>query len=133
MVNHEILQRNENIIGKRLIQQLNYTISKGNEYITSELNGLLYLLFAPTINTLYKSFARSIINSGSKKQIKILIDTAKRVVCNGFSIDECMDLQSKDFLHNDPILTKFKKGHKNYNWMVENTKNKFRAQLNPIV
>ena len=132
MVNWELFKRNEKLIKKRLEHQVEIGLDKGKSCIDKELNGLFNVLIKPVVKTFYDQVVRKSMAEGSRKQIKITLAAAVEVVTSQKSIDVVADEYFQKYLTGDQTSRQLKKRHKNYRWILDNTKNIFKAQIEPL-
>nr|MDO8113692.1 hypothetical protein [Candidatus Sigynarchaeota archaeon] len=134
MVNNETLKRNIGLVRQRMIEELETSLKKGSQYIDQELEGPQNVLIRPIVRSFYEMFARPDINQGSKGNLELCIEAAKEGVLNpSQSIDMIIDKHFPRYLKNDQTAKFCSKTHKNYKWLIENTKNTFRAQVKHLV
>ena len=132
MVNQELFKRNEKLIKKRLEHQVELGLDKGKSCIDKELSGLLNILIKPVVTTFYDQVVRKTMADGSRKQIEITLAAAVEVVKSQKSIDDVADKYFEKYLSGDQTSRQLKKRHKNYRWILENTKYIFKAQIEPL-
>jgi hypothetical protein len=142
MVNQELFKRNQELIKKRLEWQLEISLEKGRFSIDKELSGLFNILIKPLVKKFYEQVARKSMEEGSRKQIDVTlaasIEVAMRIdddVDNNIqkSIDDVANKYFLKYLVGDQTSRQLKKRHKNYGWVLENTKKVFKNQIEPLI
>lgn len=132
MVNWELFKRNEKLIKNRLELQVDLGLDKGKDCIEKELKGLFNIFIKPVVKTFYDQVVRKAMAEGSRKQIEVLLAAAVEVATKQKSIDVVIDKYFEKYVESDQTSRQLKKKHKNYSWILENTKKIFIAQIEPL-
>ena len=132
MVNWELFKRNENLIKNRLELQVELGLDKGKACIDKELNGLFNILIKPVVKTFYEQVVRKTMAEGSRKQIEVTLAAAVEVVTNQKTIEAVVEKYFEKYISGDQTSRQLKKRHKNFSWVMENTKKIFKAQIEPL-
>ncbi|MHA1820832.1 MAG: hypothetical protein ACTSU2_00785 [Promethearchaeota archaeon] len=128
------LERNLKLIKKRLQSQIDESLEKGNKYIDKELSGFFYNLIKPVVKFFYNSLKKPEMAKGTLSQIDIILKAAREAAINPqIPLDDIIDKYFESYLEKDQTSLSLKKSHPNYKWCVKNTRDIFKAQLNPLV
>lgn len=134
MVSPEHLERNYRIIYERLSSQIDVSLEKGNKYIDKELSGFFFAGIRPIVKLFYNSIKRKDMAAGSEKQIDVTLGAAKEAVTNtSKSFEQVLTEYFPKYLEYDQTNLALKKGHPNYRRCVDNLKNTFRSQVEPLI
>ena len=130
----DTINRNYDILEKRMIDQMKISLNFGKELIDSELDaGTLNFIIKPIIKSFYKYWSDKDAKVGTLEQIKITLDSAKELVRNGESSKEKFDnLINRNFpkyLENDQTSQQCRKTHHNYKKLKEVTLKCFITQV----
>ncbi len=129
----EIIDRNYEIIKKRMISQMEDAIRRGKELIDGELNkGILHLITKPIVKTFYNYWSNKELKGGTLRQIKIALDSAKYLILNGNTAEDFNRIIEKSFpiyLSGDQTDLQCKKTHLNYSKLREINKKAYIAQV----
>jgi len=129
----EIIDRNYEIIKKRMICQMEDAIYRGKELIDSELNkGILDLITKPILKTFYNYWSNKELKGGTLKQIKVTLDSAKNLILNGNAAEDFDKIIEKSFpiyLSGDQTDLQCKKTHSDYSKLREINKKAYIAQV----
>ncbi|MBN2156416.1 MAG: hypothetical protein JW776_10260 [Candidatus Lokiarchaeota archaeon] len=127
------LDRNTELVRKRLIEQVKISLDKGNKFIEKEMSSNLFVLVKPIIKFFYNEVKRKDMESGSYKQIDLSIKAAKDVILEQISLEMAIERYFQQYLKSDQTYQTLKKHHKNYPKLVNNTKDVFREQVRPLI
>jgi len=129
----EGIERNYNILEKRMIDQTDTSLNYGKSLIDSELDGPLHFILKPIVKSFYKYWSDKDARVGTLKQITLTLNSAKELITNGeISKEQFDNVVNRDFstyLKNDQTDRQCKKDHSNYNYLKEVTKKCFITQL----
>lgn len=130
----DYIERNYEIIKKRMIEQMEISLSFGKSLLDTELDaGVFNFVVKPVIKSFYKYWSDKDAKVGTLEQIRITLDTAKAIVRNGgVTEDEYEKIINKNFviyLENDQTDRQCNKNHKNYQKLKEITKKCFVTQV----
>ena len=136
-MNMDYIERNYKIVEKRLIEQMETSLSYARELIDSELDaGVLNIIIKPIVKSFYDHWTKG-AKKGTREQIRLALDSAKELVKNGStSIEKFVKVIEKNFptyLDNDQTNIQTKRGHKNYKLLVDGTKKSFISQVEECV
>ena len=136
--NMDGIERNYDILERRMIEQTDTSLNYGRSLIDSELDsGLLNVILKPIIKTFYKYWSDKDARVGTLEQIRLTLNTAKELIANGEISKEQFDkIVNRDFsayLQNDQTDRQCKKDHRNYESLKEVTKKCFITQLEESV
>jgi len=132
------IQRNYKIVEEKMISTTDMSLNFGRELIDTELDaGALNFVIKPIVKAFYKHWSDNNARVGTLKQIKIALDSAKKLVANGEILkekfDEVIDLNFPSYLENDQTDKQCKKNHKDYEILKEITKKSFISQVEECV
>ncbi len=130
----ESIERNYNILERRMIEQTDTSLNYGRSLIDSELDsGLLNVILKPIIKSFYKYWSDKDARVGTLEQIRLTLNSAKELISNGEISKEQFDkIVNRDFsayLQNDQTDRQCKKDHRNYESLKEVTKKCFITQV----
>jgi len=136
-MNMDYIERNYKIVEKRLIEQMDTSLSYARELIDSELDaGVLNIIIKPIVKSFYDHWTKG-AKKGTREQIRLALDSAKELVKNGSTSSEKFDkIIEKNFptyLDNDQTNIQTKRSHKNYKLLVDGTKKSFISQVEECV
>ncbi len=134
----EFLERNYKILEKKMKDQMELSLDYGKSLIDSELDtGVLNVLVKPIIKSFYKYWADKDARTGTIKQIRVTLDSAKEFLINGDGskeqFDRIINRHFSIYLKNDQTDRQCKKDHHNYNKLREVTKKCFITQVEESV
>jgi hypothetical protein len=132
------IQRNYKIVEEKMISTTDLSLSYGRKLIDSELNaGALNFVIKPIVKSFYKHWSDNNARVGTIKQIKIALNTAKKLIENGEitkeKFDEEINKNFPSYLKNDQTDKQCKRNHKHYKKLKEITKNTFISQVEECV
>ncbi|MFX0028097.1 MAG: hypothetical protein ACFE8B_02725 [Candidatus Hermodarchaeota archaeon] len=131
------LQRNYNIVKQRMIQQMENSISLGRELIDTELDtGLLNFIIKPIIKTFYDFWSKNDVKEGTLKQIKVTLESGKRLLINGNDEEQFNKILEENFpkyLEADQTSRNCSHSHKNYGRLKQVAKETFINYLREVV
>ncbi len=133
MTTPKYLDRNTELVRKRLIKQVKISLDKGNKFIDKEMSSNLYALVKPVIKFFFNEVKRKDMESGSFKQIDLSIQAAKDVILEGISLEIAIGRYFQAYLRADQTYQTLKKKHRNYTKLVNNTKDVYREQVKPLI
>jgi hypothetical protein len=129
----DYLERNYKILEQRMIDQMEISLNYGKSLIESELDaGALNFVVKPIVKSFYKYWSDKDARIGTLEQIKVTLDSARRIVKDGASNEQFDKILNKFFpiyLENDQTDRQCKKNHKNYPKLKDITKKCFIAQV----
>ena len=136
-MNMDYIERNYKIVEKRLIEQMETSLSYARELIDSELDaGVLNIIIKPIVKSFYDHWTKG-AKKGTREQIRLALDSAKELVKNGSTSSEKFDKVIENnfptYLDNDQTNIQTKRGHKNYKLLVDGTKKSFISQVEECV
>ena len=135
--NMECIERNYNILERRMVEQTDTSLNYGRSLIDSELDSGLLFIMKPIIKSFYKYWSDKDARVGTLEQIKLTLNSAKELIVNGEiskeQFDEIVDRDFSTYLKNDQTDRQCKKDHRNYNSLKEVTKKCFITQLEESV
>jgi len=80
----DYIDRNYKILEKRMIEQMQTSLSYGKEIIDTELDmGALNALVKPIVKFFYKDWSDKDAKVGTLEQIRVTLDSAKEFIKNG--------------------------------------------------
>ncbi|MHA1913750.1 MAG: hypothetical protein ACW986_02610 [Promethearchaeota archaeon] len=131
------LERNFQLIKERMIQQMEISLKLGKDLIDTELDtGLLNFIVKPLVKLFYDNWAKNDARDGTLKQINLTLDSGKKLLLNGNSIESFNEIINYDFpkyLEADQISRQCHKGHKNYERLAQASKETFTNYLREVV
>jgi len=129
----DYLERNYKILEQKMIGQMEISLNYGKSLIDSELNvGALNFVVKPIVKSFYKYWSDKDARIGTLEQIRITLDSARKIVKDGASNELIENILNKYFpiyLENDQTDRQCKKDHKNYPKLRDITKKCFIAQV----
>ncbi len=130
----DYIERNYEILKKKMIEQMELSLGFGKSLIDSELDaGMFNFVVKPIVKSFYKYWSDKDAKVGTLEQIKITLDTAKAIVKNGKVTKEVYEkLINNNFniyLENDQTDRQCDKKHNNYEKLKEITKKCFITQV----
>lgn len=136
-MNMDYIERNYKIVEKRLIEQMETSLSYARELIDSELDaGVLNIIIKPIVKSFYDHWTKG-AKKGTREQIRLALDSAKELVKNGSTssekFDKVIEKNFPTYLDNDQTNIQTKRGHKNYKLLVDGTKKSFISQVEECV
>ncbi|MFX1454687.1 MAG: hypothetical protein ACFFDB_04870 [Promethearchaeota archaeon] len=128
------IERNYRILEKRMIEQMDTSLNFGKSLIESELDaGVLNVLVRPIVKSFYKYWSDKDARVGTLEQIKVTLDSAKKLILNSeISEEQFYRIINRNFptyLENDQTDRQCKKDHRNYQALKEVTKKCFITQV----
>jgi len=132
------IQRNYKIVEEKMISQTDLSLSYGRQLIDTELDaGAFNFVVKPIVKTFYKHWSDNNARVGTIKQIKIALDSAKKLIQNGEitkeKFDEVININFPNYLENDQTDKQCKKNHKHYKKLKEITKKSFISQVEECI
>ncbi len=130
----DYIERNYEIVKRKMIEQMELSLSFGKSLLDTELDaGMLNFVVKPIVKSFYKYWSDKEAKVGTLEQIRITLDTAKAIVKNGkVTKEEYEKLINKNFsiyLENDQTDRQCNKSHNNYEKLKEITKKCFITQV----
>jgi len=130
----DYIERNYEILEKRMIEQMETSLNYGKSLIDSEVDsGALNFVVKPIVRSFYKYWSDNDARKGTLKQIKVTLDSAKELIKNDDSSSEQFEkVINKNFpiyLENDQTDIQCRKNHKNYEKLKTVTKKCFITQV----
>jgi len=134
----DYVDRNYRILEKRMVEQMETSLSYGQELLDSEVEaGALNFVVKPIVKSFYKYWSDNEAKVGTKEQIRVTLDSAKELVRNGDISKEKFDrIVNKNFpiyLENDQTDRQCKRTHQNYQKLKEVTKKCFITQIEETI
>jgi len=134
----EHIERNYKILEKRMIEQMEMSLSYGESLIETELDsGVFNVVVKPIVKAFYKYWSDKDAKVGTLEQIRVTLDSAKEFIKNGDGSKEQMDkIINRNFpiyLKNDQTYIQCKDTHDNYNKLKEVTRKCFITQLEETI
>jgi hypothetical protein len=133
MTKPRYLDRNTDLVRKRLNKQVNISLDKGNKFIEKEMSSNLYALVKPIIKFFFNEVKRKDMEAGGYKQIDLTIKAATDVILENISLEMAVNRYFHSYLQADQTYQTLKKNHRNYQKIVNNTKDVFREQVRPLI
>jgi hypothetical protein len=131
------LERNYRLIEERMIQQMKNSIILGRNLIDTELDtGLLSFIVKPLIKTFYDYWSRNDVKEGTLKQIKITLESGKKLLLNGVNEQNFNNIIEQSFpkyLDADQTSRNCSHSHKNYEKIKNVAKDTFVNYLKEVV
>ncbi|MFX1591059.1 MAG: hypothetical protein ACFFCL_00060 [Promethearchaeota archaeon] len=133
----EYVERNYKILEKRMIEQMEMSLSYGESIIETELDsGVLNVIVKPIVKSFYKYWSDD-AKVGTLEQIRVTLDSAMEFITNGEGSKEQLDKIIKRnfpiYLKNDQTYIQCKETHRNYNKLKEVTRKCFITQLEETI
>jgi len=119
-----------------MINQMENALEFGKELIDSELDaGVLNFLVKPVVKAFYSMWADKDARTGTKKQIKLVLDLGKKLVENGTeeSFDDLIEKNFQTYLQGDQTYLRCDKEHKEFDKLRKITKKCFISQVEGAV
>ncbi len=133
----DYIERNYHIIEQRMIEQMEHSIELGRQLIETELDtGLLNFIVKPIVKTFYDFWAKNDARSGTLKQIKITLDSGKKLLLNGNleqNLDKIVEENFPKFFEADQTHTQCSKTHQNYERIKQVAKETFMNYLKEVI
>ena len=128
------VDRNYQLIYNRMIEQMDRSLGYGRMYVDTELNaGVLNFIVKPIVKTFYQYWSDKEARVGTLEQIKVTLNTAKKLLLNGGVTKEKFENEVESnfriYLKNDQTTSQCKKTHKNYEKLLNISKEIFISQL----
>jgi hypothetical protein len=133
-MNH--IERNYKILREKMINQMENALEFGKELIDSELDaGVLNFLVKPVVKAFYNYWCDKDARTGTKKQIKLVLDLGKKLVENGTeeSFDDLIEKNFQTYLQGDQTYLRCDKNHKEFDKLRQITKKCFISQVEGAV
>lgn len=132
------IQRNYKIVEEKMISQTDLSLGYGRKLIDTELDaGAFNFVVKPIVKAFYKHWSDNNARVGTIKQIRIALESAKKLVTNGeITKEKFEDVINKNFpayLENDQTDRQCKKNHKHYKHLKEITKKSFISQVEECI
>jgi hypothetical protein len=132
------IQRNYKIVEEKMISQTDLSLGYGRMLIDTELDaGAFNFVVKPIVKAFYKHWSDNNARVGTIKQIKIALESAKKLVENGEitkeKFDDVINKNFPSYLENDQTDKQCKKNHKHYKHLKEITKMSFISQVEECV
>ncbi|MFX0058578.1 MAG: hypothetical protein ACFE85_03580 [Candidatus Hodarchaeota archaeon] len=132
----DYLERNYKIVQERMIQQMENSLELGKSLIDTELDmGILNFLIRPIVKAFYEYWAQNDARSGTLKQIKITLDSGKRLLLEGNSDENFNKILEENFpkyFKADQTSLQCNKKHKNYKRLKQVAKETFINYLKEL-
>ncbi len=130
----EHVERNYQILEKKMIDVMENALEFGNELIDRELDlGVLDALIKPIIKSFYNYWRNTDAKQGTLKQIKTTLGSAKYLCMNGNSskdnFNKIAEQNFYKYLEGDQVYRQCKKNHKNYKKLKEIVKGAFISKI----
>ncbi|MFX0003892.1 MAG: hypothetical protein ACFE9C_10830 [Candidatus Hodarchaeota archaeon] len=133
----DYLERNYLLIKERMIEQMNKSLELGRQLIDTELDtGLLNFIVKPLVKTFYDYWAKNEARSGTLKQIKVTLDSGKKLLLNGKTEENFYKILEENFpkyLEADQTSNQCSHSHKNYDKLKQVAKDTFTNYLKEVV
>lgn len=119
-----------------MIQQMENSLELGKSLIDTELDmGILNFLIRPIVKAFYEYWAQNDARSGTLKQIKITLDSGKRLLLEGNSDENFNKILEENFpkyFKADQTSLQCNKKHKNYKRLKQVAKETFINYLKEL-
>ena len=133
----EHIERNYQLIKKRMIEQLENSIKLGRKLIDTELDtGFLNFIIKPIVKAFYDYWSHNDARDGTLKQINITLEAGKNLLLNGSSdeiFNEILDNSFPKYLEADQTTRQCSRTHKNYEKLKNVIKETFINYLKEVV
>lgn len=132
----DYVERNYKILEEKMIDSLESTLELGRDLIDTELDaGIFNVLVKPVIKTFYDYWCDKDAREGTKKQIKVTLDVAKKLIENGSEekFEKLIEDNFQEYLSGDQTYLQCNKNHKNFDKLKEITKKCFISQVKDAV
>lgn len=120
-----------------MIEQMENSIKLGRKLIDTELDtGLLNFIIKPIVKTFYDYWSQNDAREGTLKQIKITLEAGKKLLFNGGSdeiFNEILDDSFPKYLEADQTTRQCSRHHKNYEKLINVTKETFINYLKEVI
>lgn len=130
------VERNYRILKEKMENSLESTLEFGRKLIDTELDaGLFNILVKPVVKTFYDYWCDKDARLGTKKQIKVTLDVAKKLVKNGSEekFQHLIKENFQEYLSGDQTYLQCDKSHSNFDKLKEITKKCFISQVKDAV
>ncbi|TXT55617.1 MAG: hypothetical protein BAJALOKI1v1_2000003 [Promethearchaeota archaeon] len=130
------IERNYNILKEKMINQMETALTFGKKLIDSELDaGLLNFVVKPVVKAFYNYWCDKDARTGTKKQIKLVLDLGKRLVINGSqdTFEKLIEDNFQEYLQGDQTYLRCNKNHRDFTKLREITKECFISQVEGAV
>ncbi|MFW5895444.1 MAG: hypothetical protein ACOCT9_01740 [archaeon] len=131
------IERNYEIIRKKMIEQMEHSLEFGQSLIDSELDaGLFNFVVKPVVKSFYKYWSENDAKEGTMQQIEATLDCGKKIVENGINEeqkDEVIEQFFPKYLKGDQTYRQCKKSHRKFNDLKKITKDCFITQVEEVV
>jgi hypothetical protein len=127
------IERNYQILEKRMIEQTDISLNYGKALIETELDtGILNVIVKPIVKAFYKYWSEN-AKAGTLVQIKVTLDSAKEFLTNGDGSKEhferIINRNFPKYLENDQTNIQCRSNHRNYQKLKDVTKKCFITQV----
>lgn len=133
----DYIERNYHLVQQRMIEQMESSIALGRKLIDIELDtGLLNFIIKPIVKSFYDYWAQNDARDGTLRQIKVTLDSGKKLLLNGNSNEVLNDILKKNFpkyLEADQTYRQCSKQHKNYSRLKQVACETFINYLKEVV
>ncbi|TXT65623.1 MAG: hypothetical protein BAJALOKI3v1_90066 [Promethearchaeota archaeon] len=132
----DYVERNYEILEQKMIESMENALEFGRELIDSELDaGFFNALVKPVLKTFYDYWCDKDARTGTKKQIKVTLDIAKKMVENGSDekFENLIEDNFQEYLSGDQTYIYCSKNHKNFERLKKITKKCFVSQVKDAV
>ncbi len=133
----DYIERNYRLVQQRMIEQMENSIALGRKLIDTELDtGLLNFIFKPIIKTFYDYWAQNDARDGTLRQIKVTLESGKKLLLNDNSNEIFNEVVNKYFpiyFKNDQSYRVGNNRHKNFERLKQVAKETFINYLKEVV
>ena len=134
----EHVERNYKLIYNRMIEQMDKSLGYGKMYVESELNaGVFNFIVKPIVKSFYQYWSDKEARVGTLEQINITLNTARKLLLNGGVTEEKFDREIEStlqiYLKNDQTTSQCKKHHKNYNKLLNISKDIYVSSVKEAI
>jgi hypothetical protein len=116
-----------------MIEEMELALDYGKELVESELDtGVFDFIVRPIVTSFYNFWSVHDARIGTLEQIKVTLDCGKYLVLNGATPEQFHRLIEEKFpiyLKNDQTYRQCRKNHKNYQKLIDVTKEMFISQV----
>lgn len=128
------IDRNYKFLEEKMMEHMDVSLEFGRELIEEELDaGVLNILVKPVVRSFYQIWSSNHARTGTIEQIKITLDSAKELICNGefnqAKFDKVIKKNFPIYLKNDQTDQQCFHHHKNYPKLEEITRQSFITQV----
>jgi len=120
-----------------MIEQMEHSIELGRQLIETELDtGLLNFIVKPIVKTFYDFWAKNDARSGTLRQIKVTLDSGKKLLLNGDleqNLDKIVEECFPKYFEADQTSRQCNKRHKNYGRLKQVSKETFTNYLKEVI